>query len=179
VSKLIGLMNELLPEAACFAVLVNPTSPNAAFLTKEAQTAAAAIGRKVEVVTASNNREIEAVFTRIAQQRIDGLVVPGNTLFENRRVQLVTLAAHHRLPAIYGFRAFAEIGGLMSYGPNFAAYDRILGIYAGRILKGEKPADLPVEQATRFEFVINTQTTRALGLTVPPTLLALADEVIE
>jgi putative ABC transport system substrate-binding protein len=110
---------------------------------------------------------------------VNGLVVPGNTLFENRRVQLVTLAAHHRLPAIYGFRAFAEIGGLMSYGPNFAAYDRILGIYAGRILKGEKSADLPVEQATRFEFVINTQTARALGLTVPPTLLALADEVIE
>ena len=100
-------MNELLPGGARFAVLVNPTSPNAAFLTKEAQTAAAVIRRKVDVVTASNNREIEAVFTSTAQQRIDGLVVPGNTLFANRRVQVVTLAAHHRLPAIYGSRAAA------------------------------------------------------------------------
>jgi putative ABC transport system substrate-binding protein len=178
-AKQIGLMNELLPKPARFAVLVNPTSPNTELLTKEAQTAAAALGREIEVMTASNNREIEAAFTSIAQQRINGLVVSGNTLFLNRQVQLVTLAAHHRLPAIYNSRDAVEIGGLMSYGANNADVFRITGRYAGRILKGEKPADLPVQQATQFEFVINTQTARALGLTVPPTLLALATEVIE
>jgi putative ABC transport system substrate-binding protein len=178
-AKRLGLLSDLLPGAARFGLLVNPTSPNADFLIKEAEAAVAGTGRRIEVLTASSSREIDAAFANVAEKKFDGLVINGNTLFNNRRVQVVTWAAHHRLPAIYDSRIDAEIGGLMSYGPNSADLFRKTGVYAGRILKGEKVADLPVERATQFEFIINMQTARVLGLTVPPMLLALATEIIE
>jgi putative tryptophan/tyrosine transport system substrate-binding protein len=141
--------------------------------------AASTIGRQVEILAASTPREIEAAFASAAQKRSDALVVSPEPLLDNRRVQLVTLAAHQRLPTIYAFRENVEIGGLMSYGSNAVERDRQVGLYAGRILKGEAAADLPVMRAAKFEFVFNLQTARALGLEVPATLLAQADEVIE
>ena len=146
---------------------------------KGLQTAALAIARQIDVFNAATNRDIDTVFASLVQKRIDALLVIPDPLFANRRVQLVTLATHHRVPAIYFSRELAEIGGLMSYGTSQTDMYRQVGIYVGRILKGEKPADLPVLRATRFELVINLQTARTLGLEVPPTLLALADEVIE
>ena len=147
---------------------------------RDLRAAGAAIKRSIEFVTASNNREIDIAIASLAQKRIEALLVPpGAPLLFNRRVQLVTLAAHYHLPAIYGWREFLEIGGLMSYGSVIADQWRQAGIYAGRILKGEKPADLPVLQPTKLELVINSQTARTLGIEVPPTLLAIADEVIE
>jgi putative ABC transport system substrate-binding protein len=140
--------------------------------------AAAAIGKKIEVFNASSGHDIGAVFARLAQA-VDALLVGPAVLFTSRRVQLVTLAAYHRVPAIYPFREFAEAGGLMSYGTSFVEAHRQAGIYTGRILKGEKPADLPVMQSSKFEFVINLNTARAFGLSFPPGLLAIADEVIE
>jgi putative ABC transport system substrate-binding protein len=171
-TKRLGLLHELLPRATRFAVLVNPNSPLAESDIKDAQASAKAIGRQIEILTASNNREIDAAFASLVQKRAD-------VFFTNRRVQLATLAVRHGVPAIYSFREFAEAGGLMSYGTSNADRDRQVGVYAGRILKGEKPADLPILQPTKFEFVINLQTARTIGLTVPPTLLARADEVIE
>src|SRR5439155_18268090 len=143
------------------------------------RTAASAIGRPIEVLTAGTNREIDSAFASLAQKAVDALLVSPGSLFDTRRVQLVSLAAHHRLPTIYSFRDHVEVGGLMSYGSSAADRDRQVGIYVGRILKGEKPADLPIMRAVKFEFVINLGTARALGIEVPPTLLALADEVIE
>jgi putative ABC transport system substrate-binding protein len=178
-AKRMGLLHELIPAATRFAVLVNPTSPNAQMLIAEAQSAGAAIGREVEIVTASNANEIDAAFAILAQRRVDGLVINGNTFFSNRRAQIATLAAHHRLPTIYSVRAIVESGGLMSYGTINDDSSRQVGVYTGRILKGEKPADLPVVQGAKFQFVINLRTAKTLGLVVPPTLLALADEVIE
>jgi putative ABC transport system substrate-binding protein len=178
-AKRLGLLHELLPGAARFAVLVNPNGSAPELQIKDAQAAASAIGRPIEVLTAGTNRDIDAAFASLAQQRADALLVGGDTLFTNRRVQLVTLTARHALPAIYHVREFAEAGGLMSYGPSQTDQWRQVGIYVGRILKGEKPADLPVMRPTMFEFVINLQTARTLGLTIPPTLLAIADEVIE
>ena len=144
----------------------------------DAMAAAAAIGKQIEVFNASTGHDIDAAFARLAQA-VDALVVGPAVLFTTRRVQLATLAAYHRVPAIYPFREFAEAGGLMSYGTSFVDAHRQAGIYTGRILKGEKPADLPIMQPTKFEFVINLQTARVLGIDVPPTLLSLADEVIE
>jgi putative ABC transport system substrate-binding protein len=140
---------------------------------------ASAIGKQVEVLTARSSGEIDAAFASLAQRPADALVVTPDQLLDSRRVQLVTLATHYRLPAIYPFRENVEIGGLMSYGSSAAERDRQVGIYAGRILKGEKPAELPVIRAAKFEFVINLQTARVLGLDVPATLLGTADEVIE
>jgi putative ABC transport system substrate-binding protein len=174
-TKRLGLLHELLPRAARFAVLLNPNNRNTDALTRDLQATASAIGKQVEVLTARNIREIDAAFARPA----DALVVTPDQLLDSRRVQLVTLATHYRLPAIYAFREHVEIGGLMSYGSSAAERDRQVGIYAGRILKGEKPADLPVIRAAKFEFVINLQTARVLGLDVPATLLGTADEVIE
>jgi putative tryptophan/tyrosine transport system substrate-binding protein len=178
-AKRLGLLHELLPSAVRFAVLVNPNNRNAEPLTRDAQATASAIGREIEIFAASSAREIDAAFVSLVQKRADALLVSPDPLFDSRRVQLVTLATHHRLPTIYSFRENVEIGGLASYGSSAAERDRQVGIYAGRILKGEKPADLPVIRADKFEFVINLQTARVLGLDVSPTLLALADEVIE
>jgi putative tryptophan/tyrosine transport system substrate-binding protein len=178
--KRLGLLHALLPAAARFAVLVNPDVPRtAASTTALAQATASTIGRQIEVFTASTSGETDAAFASMVQKRADALLVGTNAFFVNRRVQLATLAARHALPAIYITREFAEAGGLMSYGASNADMNRQGGIYVGRILKGEKPADLPVMQPTRFEFIINLQTARALGIEVPPTLLATADEVIE
>src|SRR5262245_11311386 len=141
--------------------------------------AASAIGRQVEILTVSTSHDIETAFASLAQKEVSGLAVSASVFFQTRRVQLATLAARHAVAAIYSGRRFTEAGGLMSYGTNLIDLYRQVGIYAGRILKGEKPADLPVMQATRFEFVINLPTARLLGIEIPPTLLALADEVIE
>jgi putative ABC transport system substrate-binding protein len=178
-TKRLGLLHELLPRATRFAVLVNPNSPLAESDIKNAQMSAKAIGGQIEILTASTNREIDAAFTSLVQKRAEALLIGPDVFFTNRRVQLATLAVRHGVPAVYSFREFAEAGGLMSYGTSNADRDRQVGVYAGRVLKGEKPADLPILQPTKFEFVINLQTARTIGLEVPQTLLARADEVIE
>jgi putative ABC transport system substrate-binding protein len=177
-SKRLGLLHELVPNAERFAVLV-VKGPITESLLQEVQAGASTIGRKIDVVYASTSRDIDTAFASIVQKRIDALVLTPGPLFNNNRVQLATLAARHAVPTIYSSREFAEAGGLMSYGPNIAEEFRQTGIYCGRVLKGEKPADLPVMRATKFELVINLQTARAFGIAVPPTLLARADEVIE
>jgi putative ABC transport system substrate-binding protein len=178
--KRFGLLHELVPGAARFALLVNPHNPVAAENSvKDAQSAAFVIGRPIEVVTASIHRDTTPRLRALDQKGIDALVVSPDPLFLTRRVQLATLTARHMVPAIYPLREFAEAGGLMSYGASDVDRHRQVGIYVGRILNGEKPADLPVQQLTKYELVINLQTARALGLNVPPMLLARADEVIE
>jgi putative ABC transport system substrate-binding protein len=179
VGKQIGLLHELLPRAVHFALLVNPNIPFTESMVAEAHSAATAIGRPLEVLTATTNRDIDTAFATLAQKRAEALLVSSNQLFGNRRAQILTLAAHHRMPAFYAGRDFVEAGGLMSYAPRYMDDHRQIGIYTGRILKGEKPADLPVMRPTKFEFIINLQTARTLGIEIPPTLLALADEVIE
>jgi len=141
--------------------------------------AALTFGLQIDVVQASDSREIEMAFAALVDNRVDALVVGPDSMFFNRRVQITTLAARHVLPDIYNAYDYAEAGGLMTYGPNLADRDRQVGIYTGRILKGEKPADLPILRATKFQFVINLQTARAFDIEIPPTLLAIADEVIE
>jgi putative tryptophan/tyrosine transport system substrate-binding protein len=178
-AKRLGVLHELLPEARRFALLVNPDNRNAESLTRETQVAASAIGRQVEILAVRTAREIEAALNSLVEKRSDGLLVSPDPLLDTRRVQLITLAAHRRFPTIYPFRENVEIGGLMSYGSSATERDRQVGIYTGRILKGEAPADMPVMRASKFEFVINLQTARALGIDIPPTLLAQADEVIE
>jgi len=177
--KLLGLMQELVPQAVRFGVLVNPSNPVAASIIAEAQQAASVISRPVEVLTASSNGDIDVAFAGLAQRRIDALVIAPDTLFTNRISQLATLATYHRVPASFWTREYPQVGGLMSYGANVTDRDRQAGIYVGRILKGEKPADLPVMRPTKLELIINLHTARTLGLTVPPSLLATADEVIE
>jgi putative tryptophan/tyrosine transport system substrate-binding protein len=174
-SKRLGLLHELAPNVERFATLVI-NNPLYQPLIREVQAGAASIGRPIDVLFASTSRDIDAAFASIVQKRIEALVLTPGPLFNNNRVQLATLAARHALPAIYSSCEFAEAGGLMSYGPSITEEFRQVGIYCGR---GEKPADLPVMRATKFEFIINLQTARALGLTVPPTLLARADDVIE
>jgi putative ABC transport system substrate-binding protein len=178
-AKRLGILHELLPGAARFAILVNPNNPLIAERIKDAEAAAAAIGRQLEILRASTVREIDAAFTSIAQKRIEALLVMPDNLFVTRHVQFATQAARHAVPAIYSSREYAEVGGLMTYGANITDAYRQFGIYVGRILKGEKPANMPVLQPTKFEFVINLQTARTLGLTVPSTLLTVADEVID
>ena len=178
-AKQLGLLHELLPGAARIAVLVDPNLPITEPFVSDVRAAASAIRKQIEVLYASTGRDIDTVFASLAQKPVDALLVGPGPLLNSRRVQLVTLAAYHRVPAIYALRELAEAGGLMSYGASITDAYRQAGIYAGRILKGEKPADLPVMQSTKFEFVINLNTAKAFGLTFPPGLLAIADEVIE
>jgi len=179
VAKQLGLLHELLPAAARLAVLVNPNSPLAEPTIMDAQSAASAIGRPIEVLTAGTKLDIDAAFASLEQKRADALLIASDALFKTRLVQLVTLAIRRAVPTIHSQREFAEAGGLMSYGSSVIDRERQLGVYTGRILKGEKPADLPVLRATRFEFVVNLQTAKTIDVDVPPTLLARADEVIE
>jgi putative ABC transport system substrate-binding protein len=179
VPKQLGLLHELLPGAARLGMLVTRTFVDVDRVTKDAQSAAATIGRELEVLFVGTDREIDAAFAELVKKRVDGLLVADDVVLHGRRTQILTLAARHVLPAIYVDRAWANAGGLMSYGPIPNDQHRQVGIYVGRILKGEKPADMPVARATKFEFIINLATARAIGLTVPPTLLATADEVIE
>jgi putative ABC transport system substrate-binding protein len=178
-AKRLGLLHELLPAATRFAVLVNPKNPTTESLKKDVEAAAALNGSQIEFFTASSGADIDTAFASLVQKRADALLVHPDNLFINRRVQLTTLAARHAVPTIYPLRPDAEAGGLMSYGTKLADAHRQAGVYTGRILKGAKPADLPVVQPTKFEFVINLQTAKTIGLTVPATLLARADEVIE
>ena len=178
-AKLLEFLRELVPAATRVAVLVNPTGPIASTTLKDVTTAAGAMGLKIQVFNASTSREIDAVFATFVRERPDALLVGTDVILNSRRVQLVHLATRHAIPAAYSTRDFAEAGGLMSYGTNIADAFRQAGFYTGRILKGAMPADLPVVQASKFELVINAQTARMFGLTVPPSLLARADEVIE
>jgi putative ABC transport system substrate-binding protein len=177
--KQLGLLRELLPAASRFGLLVNPKNENAETITRDLKAAAAKIGVEIDVVRATDSHEIEEAFVALIRDKVHALVVGTDPFFYNRRVQLATLATRHALPTVYNAREYAEAGGLMSYGTTLKEALRQTGVYAGRILKGDKPADLPVVQSTKFEFVINLPTARALGLEVPPTLLARADEVIE
>jgi len=177
-AKRLGLLHELASGPAPLAVLYNPNNPDKSLI-PEMQAAALAIGRQVEFLSATATRDIEPAFAKLVQKRAGALLISPDPLFTSRIVQLATLAARHAMPALYGIREFPEVGGLMSYGSNFRELYREAGIYTGRVLKGEKPADLPILQATKFELVINLQTASALGIDVPSTLLARADEVIE
>jgi putative ABC transport system substrate-binding protein len=179
-AKRLELLHQLVPAASRMAVLVNPANAATAETTaRDAEAAVRALGLQIQVLRASSGREIEAAFAILVRERSDTLFVSADGLFTDRRVQLTQLAARHAIPATYGNREIVEAGGLMSYGSNLADAWRQVGAYAGRILNGAKPADLPVVQASKFELVINAQTARLLGITVPPSLLATADEVIE
>jgi putative tryptophan/tyrosine transport system substrate-binding protein len=178
-SKRLGLLRELLPNAATIAVLWNPYSPGGAPQLKDIQEAARAIGQQIVILNASSEADIDAAFATIVQQRIGALLVAADPYFSNRRDYILALAARHAVPAIYYLREFTAFGGLMSYGASLSDAFRQVGTYTGRILKGEKPGDLPIMQPTKFELVINLKTARALGLDVPDKLFALADEVIE
>jgi putative ABC transport system substrate-binding protein len=179
-AKRLGLLRELVPGAARVAVLVNPANTaNAETTLRDVEPAARAMGLQIQTLEASTSREIEAAFATFVHDRPDALFVGNDAFLTSRRVQLVHLATRHAIPATYTVRDFAEVGGLMSYGVNITAALHQVGVYAGRILKGAKPADLPVVQSSKFELVINAVTARMLGLDVPPTLLARADEVIE
>jgi ABC-type uncharacterized transport system substrate-binding protein len=179
-AKRLELLRELVPGAARVAVLVNPANAkNTETTLRDLEPAARAIGLQIQVLNASTSREIDAAFATFVRERPDALFVGQDVFFVSRRVQLANMAARHAVPMTSGSRDIAEVGGLMSYGSNITDAHRQLGVYTGRILKGAKPADLPVVQSAKFELVINAQTARMLGLEVPPTLLARADEVIE
>ena len=178
-SKQLGLLHELIPAAARVGLLVNPKSLLTERAMRDVTAAASAMGLQVDVVQASDSREIESVFRTLVDKKADALLVGPDAFLVSRRLQLAILAARHALPAVYNVREYPEAGGLMSYGTNVRDAYRQIGVYVGRILKGAKPADLPVVQPSKFELVINLPTARALGLTVPPQLLARADEVIE
>jgi putative ABC transport system substrate-binding protein len=173
-------LRDLLPAAARVAVLVNPTNvTNAPSTLRDVEAAVRTLELKIDVFNASTIREIDAAFVALVRERPDALFVAPDALFTERRVQLANLAARHALPASFSARENVEAGGLMSYGPSLADMYRQVGVYSGRILKGTRPADLPVVQSTRFDLVINVGTARMLGLTIPPGVLAIADEVIE
>jgi ABC-type uncharacterized transport system substrate-binding protein len=178
-AKRLGLLHEMLPKATPIAVLINPNYADAENQLRDVQEAAARLGVQLVVVRANAESDFNAAFSTVVQQRSGALLVCASPFFNNKREQLVVLAARHALPTIYEWRDFAAAGGLMSYGTSLADAYRQAGVYAGLILKGAKPADLPIVQATRFEFVINLSTAKALGIEVPPTLSARADEVIE
>jgi putative ABC transport system substrate-binding protein len=178
-AKRLALLHEMLPRAVRVGLLLDPTNPAADSTSRSVREAGRALGLEIHVLNASSSREIDAVFATIVQERLDALFVAADAFFAGRGVQLATLAARDRIPASYADREIVRVGGLMNYNIDLADSFRQVGAYAGRILKGAKPADLPVMQPTRFEFIINLQTARALGIEVPPSLLAIADEVIE
>jgi putative tryptophan/tyrosine transport system substrate-binding protein len=178
VTKRLGLLHELVPKAVRVAMLLDPQNANATTL-QRVQEVAPIIGLQIRILNASTSEEIDAAFTTLARERPDALFVGTSAFFSNRRVQFATLAARERIPAAYPNRLFVKAGGLMSYGTSLEDAFRQVGIYTGSILKGAKPADLPVVQATRFEFSINLQAAKLLGIAVPPQLLAITDEVIE
>jgi putative ABC transport system substrate-binding protein len=178
-AKRLGLLHELLPNAAVFGLLLNPDNPNGEPERIDVEEAGRTIGRQIVVVNASNERDLDTAFAYLAQQRAGGLLVATDPFFLSRRDHLVELATRHAMPTMYQFREFATASGLMSYGTNITdAYHRA-GEYSGRILKGERPADLPIFQQTKLELIINLKTAKMLGLSIPPTLLVFADEVIE
>jgi putative ABC transport system substrate-binding protein len=180
VAKRLRLLHEMVPKAVRIAVLVNPGNRSVAETTlREVQEAAPTLGLQIQKLNATTIGEIDAAFGKLAQERPDALFVAPDALFLSRRVQLVTLTARDRMPAIYSTRDPVEAGGLMSYGTDLAEMFRQMGVYTGNILKGAKPADLPVLQTTKFEFVINLTTAKALGLTIPAGVVSIADEVIE
>ena len=178
-AKRVGLLNEIVPGAAPIGVLLNPTYPDADVELKQAQDAARAINRQLIIVRATTEAEIDAAFATFAQQGAAALLVTADVLFASRRDQLVALAARSKLPAIYSQREFTDTGGLLSYAPDYAAGYRQAGNYLGKVLNGAKPAELPIMQSTKFELVVNLKTAKALGIAMPPTLLATADDVIE
>jgi putative tryptophan/tyrosine transport system substrate-binding protein len=179
VTKRLQLLHDLVPQAAVIAFLMNPNNPNGSIELKAAQAAAASLGRQIVVFSASSESELDTAFASMVQQRIGTLLGASDPFLFNRRDQIVLLAARHAIPAIYYLRDFARAGGLMAYGNSLTDMYRLVGVYVGRILKGEKPTDLPVVQSTKFEFVINLQTARALGIEVPNSMQLLADEIIE
>jgi putative ABC transport system substrate-binding protein len=178
-AKRLEILRELVPAAVRVAVIVNPAASDAETRLRDVEPAARAMGLQIRLLNASTSREIDTAFASFVSERPDAVFVSLDPFLNSRRVQLVNLASRHAVPATFSNRDFAEIGGLMSYGANIAYAYRQVGVYAGRVLKGAKPADLPVVQASKFELVINAQTARMLGITVPPSLLATADEVIE
>jgi putative tryptophan/tyrosine transport system substrate-binding protein len=178
-SKRLGLIHELAPNVAVGAVLINPHNPNAESVARDARESARSLGLQFHVLNASTDQDIDTAFASLIQQQIGMLLVSADPFFLSRRVQLVALAARHAVPSIYFAREFVAAGGLMSYGTNFADAYRQADVFAGRILKGAKPADLPAVQSTKFEFLINLKTAKAFGLDVPPGLSSMADEVIE
>jgi putative ABC transport system substrate-binding protein len=177
--KRLELLSELVPQTEVIALLVNPNSSEAEPTIRDAKEAARAKGMRLEILMASTESGIDAAFVSLVQMRAGALVVGADPFFSSRREQLVALAARHAVPAIYALRDFAMVGGLISYGPSLTVVYHQVGVYVGKILKGAKPPDLPIEQPTRFELVVNLNTAKALGLTVPPSILARADEVIE
>jgi putative ABC transport system substrate-binding protein len=178
-AKRFGLFHDLLPQATTFAILINPKNPVSEPLVVDIRAAAANVGARLIVLTASRGAEIDAAFASLHQNPADALILGPDALFNARRVQIATLASRYGLPAIYPSRDQVEVGGLMSYGPNLWEAIQQVGLYTARVLKGERPADLPVLQSTKLELVINLSTAKALGLSIPPGILAIADEVIE
>jgi putative tryptophan/tyrosine transport system substrate-binding protein len=177
--KRLGLLHHLVPDARSFSLLLNPNFGPARANLRESEAAARALGKDILTFHATNDNEIEAVFPQIAQAGVGALLVGADPFFNSRREKIVALAAHHAIPSIYEWREYAEAGGLMSYGTNLSEAYRLQGVYAGRILKGEKPADLPVAQLSKFELIINLRTAKALGISISDNLLSIADEVIE
>jgi putative ABC transport system substrate-binding protein len=178
-AKRLGLLRELVPTANGFALLLNPTNPNAEIVSKDLQTAAQTLGLQIRVLNARTEHEIDSAFATLAQQPVGALIVGPDAFFDSRANQIVTLAARHAIPAIYERREVVAADGLMSYGASPTEAYHQAGVYTGRILKGEKPADLPVIQSAKFELVINLRTAKALGIALPSGLLSIVDEVIE
>jgi len=178
-SKKLGLLREIIPQSGPIAALVNPSFPTAGTQIAELKSAGHALGQDIQIVNASSEQQLDAAFASMAQSHVGALLVAADPFFNTRRDQIVSLAARYSIPAVYEQRAFTAAGGLMSYGTNIADGYRQAGIYVGRILKGERPGNLPVVQSTKFELVLNLKAAKVLGLTLPPGILAIADEVIE